>query len=183
MSTKMKELEGVMGRGVMVYHVILTDAKRVAWEPCKKGGVWHLKNRGECVPLLGWLAFQTAQRRAAGKMGPHTTATINNVQVCVKQRGETMVYICPNSPAWSDHLAACRFDTGATLPIKELQGACRAKRISPAGTLAELQGRLAATIEDIAGVFESEERAVLKRGASSSGAAHKRQKKAAVQNE
>ena len=153
----MADVEEALDCNVVVSSFILGDDDRTMWMPCLKGGVRCLVNRGSCVPLLEWLAHQTHALRAAGKMGPNTTATINNVKACVLQRGEP-VWLCPNSPAWTDHLTACRFDMGEQLQAKdELQAACRAKHISDAGTKAELQGRLDATIEDLAGVFDDSE--------------------------
>jgi hypothetical protein len=154
--TKMADVEEAMNNSnVFVSSVILGDDDE--WVPIRlKGDVWCLVNRGSRVPLLEWLAHQTHALRAAGKMGPNTTATINNVKACVLQRGEP-VWLCPNSPAWTDHLTACRFDMGEQLQANELQAACRAKHISDAGTEGELQGRLDATIEDLAGVFDDSE--------------------------
>lgn len=130
------------------------------WIPIKRQDVWVLQNieTGETVPLCDWLAVLTRQMREAGTMGEHTTTTINKVIITVPQRGEN-VDMCPNSCEYMDFLAAARFDNGefkdgidadTGKPVNKtlLAAACRGKRISPAGTKAELLGRLARTRVD-----------------------------------
>ena len=134
-------------------------------------GLWYATHNsgGGSVALQKFLGQMTRSRRACGQMGANTSATITDLQIALEQEGQR-VWLCPSSREWADYLEAARFDvalgvlrlsetidarlaafTGAPadhadlhaqFTVTQLQGACRSKTLSPAGSKAELVGRL-----------------------------------------
>jgi len=155
--TYLNQLEQALNCGLRTLNTIRYGASESSgdwWSLAQHhDGLWYATHNsgGGSVALQKFLGQMTRSLRACGQMGANTTATITDLQIALEQEGQR-VWLCPSSREWADYLEAARFDVAlgvrlsetidAQFTVAQLQGACRSKTLSPAGSKAELVGRL-----------------------------------------
>jgi hypothetical protein len=152
--TYLTQLEQALNCGLRTLNTIRYGASESSgdwWSLVQHNGVWYATHNsgGGRVALQKFLGQMIRSLRACGQMGANTTATTTDLQIPLDLEGQR-VWLCPSSREWADYLEVARFDVAAVGPVDlhaqftvaQLQGACRSKTLSPAGTKAELVGRL-----------------------------------------